>query len=462
MDTKNCIKGTTIIQIPDECNGGNFLSTSCIQTPNSLTYLDLPAGSNQTQINAAIISSLTYKDQEISEIPIYDGSETKVESGDNISITGIGTEEEPYIINSILLPVSSTISGIINNTALQELGGVDKLINGIRIGKGNNDGNNNTVLGYDTLKVNTTGTNNTAIGAYILNENTIGSFNTGIGSSSLNKNTIGNYNTSVGSGSLTNNTTGSNNLAVGAYASYYNTTGISNTAVGSNALVNNITNSSNTAMGAYALTKATSDNNTGVGSTALTNLTTGSRNTGIGSGALYYSTTGFRNTAIGVAAMERNTTGGNNVALGHQAGGALTTGSGNILIGTQDFADLGMTTGSNNTLIISSNSLRTGITTGSGNTILGKVTGLSANLTNNVIIADGVGGAVFKSIDTGLTTIPKQTNTLITSGDGKSIITKEYLPTVAGNYANDTLAAAGGVLLGQMYHTAGTVKIRII
>jgi hypothetical protein len=35
------------------------------------------------------------------------------------------------------------------------------------------------------------------------------------------------------------------------------------------------------------------------------------------------------------------------------------------------------------------------------------------------------------------------------------------LPTVAGNYVNDVAAAAGGVLVGGMYHTAGVVKIRL-
>jgi len=34
-------------------------------------------------------------------------------------------------------------------------------------------------------------------------------------------------------------------------------------------------------------------------------------------------------------------------------------------------------------------------------------------------------------------------------------------PTVAGNYANDTAAAAAGIAVGQMYHTSGTVKIRL-
>lgn len=33
--------------------------------------------------------------------------------------------------------------------------------------------------------------------------------------------------------------------------------------------------------------------------------------------------------------------------------------------------------------------------------------------------------------------------------------------TPADNYTNDTTAAAGGIAIGQMYHTAGVVKIRL-
>jgi len=42
-----------------------------------------------------------------------------------------------------------------------------------------------------------------------------------------------------------------------------------------------------------------------------------------------------------------------------------------------------------------------------------------------------------------------------------TIALNTQLPTVAGNYANDAAAAAGGVLVGNMYHTAGVVKIRL-
>lgn len=68
----------------------------------------------------------------------------------------------------------------------------------------------------------------------------------------------------------------------------------------------------------------------------------------------------------------------------------------------------------------------------------------------------------FELLRNGLATLPSVTNTLIAAASGKAIITKEYLPTVAGNYANDSAAASGGVLVGQMYHTAGVVKIRLV
>ena len=35
------------------------------------------------------------------------------------------------------------------------------------------------------------------------------------------------------------------------------------------------------------------------------------------------------------------------------------------------------------------------------------------------------------------------------------------LPTVSGNYANDSAAASAGILVGGMYHSSGNVKIRL-
>ena len=39
--------------------------------------------------------------------------------------------------------------------------------------------------------------------------------------------------------------------------------------------------------------------------------------------------------------------------------------------------------------------------------------------------------------------------------------TLALLPTVAGNYANDVAAAAAGIVVGSLYHTAGVVKVRL-
>jgi hypothetical protein len=46
--------------------------------------------------------------------------------------------------------------------------------------------------------------------------------------------------------------------------------------------------------------------------------------------------------------------------------------------------------------------------------------------------------------------------------DSGTIALNTQLPTVAGNYANDAAAAAGGIAVGNLYHTAGVVKIRLV
>lgn len=81
----------------------------------------------------------------------------------------------------------------------------------------------------------------------------------------------------------------------------------------------------------------------------------------------------------------------------------------------------------------------------------------------------------------GLTGNTSITGTLTTSGAvtvtaggltvtaGGATITAGDLTVTAGavalpltNYADDTAAAAGGVAVGELYHTAGTVKIRLV
>ena len=55
---------------------------------------------------------------------------------------------------------------------------------------------------------------------------------------------------------------------------------------------------------------------------------------------------------------------------------------------------------------------------------------------------------------------------LKTNGDNKEFTLPDFTGTIgvintAGNFANDTAAAAGGVPVGGLYHTSGAVKIRL-
>lgn len=189
------------------------------------------------------------------------------------------------------ISASATDSGIINNTALQELGGVDKLINGVRIGKGGNNVINNTALGFLSLNSNTTGIYNVGVGYYTGSAITTGSLNVGIGGVSL--------------GTLT---TGSNNIAIGDSTLYNIKTGINNTAVGSGSQA-----------GVIGSTNGANSRNTTIGAFSGNALISGNDNTIIGgdnflnSGQSLYN--GSNNTIIGKVANSLKT-GNNNTFLG--------------------------------------------------------------------------------------------------------------------------------------------------
>jgi hypothetical protein len=129
-------------------------------------------------------------------------------------------------------------------------------------------------------------------------------------------------------------------------------------------------------------------NNTAFGSDALTANTTGSSNTAFGNLSLGANDTGSDNTAIGREALAVNNSGDFNTSVGSFALTSNTIGNDNTAVGRNALFDV--QTGSDNTAI-GFNTGR-GIITGSNNTILGaNVTGLSATLADNIIIADGSG-----------------------------------------------------------------------
>jgi len=110
--------------------------------------------------------------------------------------------------------VDATGIGIVDNTPLQELGGVDKLINGVRIGRGGGNIASNTVLGTG-LAANTTGSKLTAIGNGSLALNTVGIGNVGVGSGAGGNITTGGNNIVIGTDSTASSATVSNEITLG-------------------------------------------------------------------------------------------------------------------------------------------------------------------------------------------------------------------------------------------------------
>jgi len=92
----------------------------------------------------------------------------------------------------------------------------------------------------------------------------------------------------------------------------------------------------------------------------------------------------------------------------------------------------------NSTILAVSSSINTtiGAVSGSINTTIGAVSGS----TNSTILA------VSSSIDTRLNAVSQSLSASI---------------NIPGTYANDTAAATAGVRIGGLYHTTGTVKVRL-
>lgn len=111
----------------------------------------------------------------------------------------------------------------------------DITVNGIRVGRGGNNNDRNTVVGSGALNAfqSSSGTDNTAIGLAALETvmNYGGSRNTAVGSLSL-KNCRGSENTAIGRDSLFLNVAGSGNSGLGASSLINNSGGSNNTALG--------------------------------------------------------------------------------------------------------------------------------------------------------------------------------------------------------------------------------------
>ena len=180
-------------------------------------------------------------------------------------------------------------------------------------------------------------------------------------------------NISFGSSVLASNTTGFSNIGIGYLAFSSSVNANTSIAIGSQALKNGVSTSASVAIGAFAMFSTTGSN----------------WNTAVGTSSLYSNLTGNGNSAFGRYSLYA-TTGSYNTGIGWQAGYNITSGTYNTI--------LGVATGY-------------GITTGSYNTVIGsQVTGLTATLSNNIILADGQGNIRIRAFDTGNVTINSATD----------------------------------------------------
>lgn len=156
--------------------------------------------------------------------------------------------------------------------------------------------------------------------------------------------------------------------------------------------------------------------------------------------------TGAGQTAVGRGAGNSNS-GEQQVAIGKNAGSG-NSGTDNISIGT----DSGTGNTADNTIII-------GPSAGTDNTFS------DVTLLGRSASADGNSQVVFSK---NLTTFQRFSFLLLTATrkviwpdkDGTVAFISD-LPKTVDNFANDTLAAAGGIGIGKLYHTSGVVKIRL-
>jgi len=167
---------------------------------------------------------------------------------------------------------NATITGTLNvagSTTLTK----DLSVNGLIVGKGAGQNDQNTAIGANALGSGT-GSRNTAVG-YIAMANYNGtSFdnNTSIGYSNLVSLTSGNANTSVGAEAMLSLTTGTHNTGIGQQ-SLISTTGNDNTALGSAAGGSVITGSQNTLIGTSSnVSDGTVNNATAIGYGAVVDV----------------------------------------------------------------------------------------------------------------------------------------------------------------------------------------------
>ena len=310
----------------------------------------------------------------------------------------------------------------------------------------NNKVDLNTFIGWQSGFQNTSGSANTFVGERSGEQNTIGQCNSFFGASAGANNSVGNYNTFIGLNAGKLNTSASFNTFVGSQAGYSTTTGGNNTFIGAECGFGNTTGYQNVFLGDnIGISVTTAYENTFIGSFSGREITAGAQNTFVGTSAGQNTRIGNDNTYIGNRAGNSNISGSNNTFVGKSAGFNITSGSDNTFFGK----DAGYYT-SNGTSELSGSNRSVFIGT--------NVKSNGHDETNQIVIG-------YDAVGNGSNTVTLGNND-ITDTYVKGVLraSTAILAQVSSsyNFADDTAAQAGGVPLGGLYHTSGSIKIRLV
>ena len=259
-----------------------------------------------------------------------------------------------------------------------------------------------------------------------------------------------------------------------SYAMFAVSSSFSNTSISSSFTVQSISasyalSSSNTNLldGISRSTLATTGSNTFRGNQTISGSLTITGSTtiqgmyvGTGNGAL--STT---NVAVGINSLLSNVSGAYNTAIG---GSSLSNLNGNSIYNTSigNSAGANLMSGSYNTFI--GRDSGDGLVSGSFNTFIGSVLFATSSILNNtIIIADGANQQRLFISSSGLAIFSDgiyASGSLTSSGSLTVQRSTAILSQVSEsfNFANDLAASGSGIPLGGLYHTSGTIKIRLV
>ncbi|MEY4963250.1 MAG: hypothetical protein RLZZ323_569 [Bacteroidota bacterium] len=285
----NASNATTVSGVVGIANGGTNATTIL----GAKTNLQLQNVDNTSDLNKPVSTAtrvvLDTKVDKVTGKGLSTEDFTTAEKTKLASLTGTPDLSGYATVTSLTDAVTNKFVDLTTN---QSIAGnknftSDIQVNGLTIGKGKGQNDQNTAVGAGALNSsNSNGTRNTAVGALAL----------------------ANY----------AGTTFDNNTGVGYFNMIGLTTGYGNTSLGAETMFNVGAASNNTAIGNQSLINAAGDNNVGVGARSGDGLTTGTNNTFLGTQArtLGSSSTISNSTALGYDAVVSTN---NTIQLGNTA-----------------------------------------------------------------------------------------------------------------------------------------------